>query len=161
MLNIKMEKNPNGRAEFWAPTKLPSRARPSSQTRAQMNLPVRVDDDKAHETEGTKKTQLRLSTLETSTPRVLSPVSAPPLPHPTQLPSYAGGRQPSGAERLRGWWWQWRWLLPRGGPAEPRRARRRRGAPAAPPPSPSTRRPRPGLVRAFWILCVSIRPFDL
>ena len=50
-----MEKNPNGRAEFWAPTKLPSRARPSSQTRAQTNLPVRVDDDKAHETEGTKK----------------------------------------------------------------------------------------------------------
>jgi len=108
-----------------------------------------------------KKTQLRLSTIETSTPRVLSPVSAPPLPHPTQLPSYAGGRQPSGAERLRGWWWQWRWLLPRGGPAEPRRARRQRGAPAASPPSPSTRRPRPGLVRAFWILCVSIRPFDL
>jgi len=91
---------------------------------------------------------------------VLSPVSAPlPLPHPTQLPSYAGGRQPIGAERLRGW--RWRWLLPRGGPAEPRHARRQRGAPAASPPSPSTRRPRPGLVRAFWILCVSIRPFDL
>lgn len=86
--------------------------------------------------------------------QLFSPIPAPTAP--------VGDRAPQRRQASTGWWFLW--LLPLGGPGEarlPGRARRLRGAgpPSASPPSPSTRRPRSGLVRAIGRKPVAVATF--